>query len=219
MTKKEEYSIGTLAEMAEVTTRTIRYYVAEGLLSAPEGSGRAASYTQEHLARLRFIKILKDEFLPLQEIGMLLASLDYQAVVDLLEEKRKSEPPPTPTPNSAKEYLQTLLHPSPDSEQSKTLMRHKVQAHQTDPDKKRDSSLLFRRGISEAHLKENSEEGLKETVRPTNPPATTHWQRIEITPDVELHIRGGGDQPDFWSKINQFIKIARQILSSIIILS
>ena len=90
------YTIGELARAADVTKRTIRYYVAQGLLPPPYGSGRAATYSSEHLYRLELIKLLKQEFLPLSEIKTLLDGLDDRAVRYLVSEKR--QPPPAPAP-------------------------------------------------------------------------------------------------------------------------
>jgi len=60
-------TIQELADRAEVTTRTIRYYVEQGVLPPPE-RGRPAEYTEEHVARLALIKRLKEQYLPLEEI-------------------------------------------------------------------------------------------------------------------------------------------------------
>jgi DNA-binding transcriptional MerR regulator len=52
----------TLAEVAEASgllERTIRFYIARGLLDGPIKGGRAAAYTAEHVARLERIKHLQ----------------------------------------------------------------------------------------------------------------------------------------------------------------
>jgi DNA-binding transcriptional MerR regulator len=63
-----EYSIGELAEEAGVSTRTIRYYVSEGLLPPPVGAGPNSRYTDAHLRQLGIIGRLKEQYLPLREI-------------------------------------------------------------------------------------------------------------------------------------------------------
>jgi DNA-binding transcriptional MerR regulator len=63
-----EYSIGELAEEAGVSTRTIRYYVSEGLLPPPVGAGPNSRYTDAHLSQLGIIGRLKEQYLPLREI-------------------------------------------------------------------------------------------------------------------------------------------------------
>lgn len=76
------YSLDELTELADVTTRTVRYYIAEGLLPPPATIGRNASYTQEHLDRLRLIARLKEEYLPLKEIRARLQSMTPQQIRD-----------------------------------------------------------------------------------------------------------------------------------------
>jgi DNA-binding transcriptional MerR regulator len=60
--------IAELAQRAGVTPRTIRYYVAEGLLPPPGGRGQRRAYGQQHLDRLDAIRQLKAAYLPLHEI-------------------------------------------------------------------------------------------------------------------------------------------------------
>ncbi|HMO04721.1 MAG TPA: MerR family transcriptional regulator [Kiritimatiellia bacterium] len=66
--------IGELAAASGVTRRTIRYYVAIGLLTPPAGTGPRRFYNEEHLERLRRIRIMKEQFLPLDEIKRRLAA-------------------------------------------------------------------------------------------------------------------------------------------------
>lgn len=66
----EEYSLSDLAEKSGQPPRTIRFYIARGLLSGPEGAGRTARYTRAHLDRLRRIAELKAAGLTLSEISL-----------------------------------------------------------------------------------------------------------------------------------------------------
>ena len=62
----------TLAELSEESStpaRTIRFYIARGLLDGPVKAGRGAVYTAEHLARLEKIKELQAEGRMLAEIA------------------------------------------------------------------------------------------------------------------------------------------------------
>jgi DNA-binding transcriptional MerR regulator len=61
----------TLAELSEesgIPARTIRFYIARGLLDGPVKAGRGAVYTAEHLARIEKIKNLQAEGRMLAEI-------------------------------------------------------------------------------------------------------------------------------------------------------
>ena len=63
-----ELSLHELAERAGVPPRTVRYYIARGLMEGPSGPGRAASYGARHLERLEEIRRLKAEGRSLNEI-------------------------------------------------------------------------------------------------------------------------------------------------------
>jgi DNA-binding transcriptional MerR regulator len=71
----------TLAEVAEasgVPARTIRFYIARGLLDGPIKAGRGAAYTPEHLARLERVKSLQVEGRTLSEIGRILGGVEVE---------------------------------------------------------------------------------------------------------------------------------------------
>ena len=71
------YGVEELAELLnrevgdprdEVSRRTIRYFVQEGLLQEPYGLGRGKHYGPEHLQRLREIRDLQKKGLSLGEV-------------------------------------------------------------------------------------------------------------------------------------------------------
>jgi DNA-binding transcriptional MerR regulator len=80
----ERLTLGELTAAADVSVRTVRYYIAEGLLPPPEGSGPASAYTQGHLDRLRLIQRLKEAYLPLKEIRRRLSGLSDDEVRSVL---------------------------------------------------------------------------------------------------------------------------------------
>ena len=53
---EKTYTLLELAEAANISGRTIRYYIAMGVLRNPVQRGCNAHYTDEHLERLRSIK-------------------------------------------------------------------------------------------------------------------------------------------------------------------
>jgi DNA-binding transcriptional MerR regulator len=85
MPPDSEYSLQDLADLAGATPRTIRYYIAQGLLASPGRVGPGTTYTDGHLNRLRLIKRLQREHLPLAEIRSRLAALDDATVATLVE--------------------------------------------------------------------------------------------------------------------------------------
>ncbi len=58
-----------LADESGVPARTIRYYIARGVLDGPAGAGRSASYGSKHLGRLREIQRRQDGGETLAEIS------------------------------------------------------------------------------------------------------------------------------------------------------
>ena len=74
----QTYRLSELADAAGVTPRTVRYYIAQGLLSSPGRLGAGTRYGREHLDRLHRIRDLQDQGLSLAEI------------------RDRQEPPPAP---------------------------------------------------------------------------------------------------------------------------
>jgi DNA-binding transcriptional MerR regulator len=81
----DEMTLAELADASGLAARTIRFYIARGLLDGPVKAGRAAAYTPEHLARLEKIKKLQAQGRMLSEIGRSLSGA----------EPKKSAAPPT----------------------------------------------------------------------------------------------------------------------------
>jgi DNA-binding transcriptional MerR regulator len=68
---RDGWTLAGLAAESGVPARTIRFYIARGLLAAPAIAGRGAFYGQEHLERLREIRGLQAKGLSLAQIGLL----------------------------------------------------------------------------------------------------------------------------------------------------
>jgi len=62
-------SLAELSEESSIPARTIRFYIARGLLNGPLKAGRGAVYTAEHLARLEKIKEMQAQGRMLAEIA------------------------------------------------------------------------------------------------------------------------------------------------------
>lgn len=75
----EEKSLAELAETTGIPARTIRFYIARGLLPGPVKAGRGAVYTGAHLRRLEKIKALQGEGRHLAEIASLLDGAAVEA--------------------------------------------------------------------------------------------------------------------------------------------
>jgi DNA-binding transcriptional MerR regulator len=198
MPTDNEYTLQDLADLAEVTPRTIRYYVAQGLLPSPDRVGPGALYGPGHLGRLRLIRRLQREHLPLGDIRGRLGSLDDAAVLALAESG-----PAAPPPSSASAYIQSVLAgpplarrlsegPPPASYQAMPALRA-APAAMSAPD-------LFQVPGSGP-------------LPPTETPVAdrSQWDRIALVPDVELHVRRPISRR-LNKQVERLIAIAHQLL-------
>lgn len=176
---QSEYWISELAALSGVSTRTIRYYIQEGLLPQPEIRGKYAVFTDEYMHRLRLIKLMKDAYLPLNRIKELLDSLTESQFVPLLEAFEKD-------PISAMGSLQApRVFNQPSSSQAdlnKTV--------------ENDALHYIHRLRGEKSVAEKTAEYGSNTSRqppsPTSqvcPPVTEEWRRIPLAAGLELHVR------------------------------
>lgn len=105
----QAFDLAQLSALAGVSTRTVRYYIQQGLLPSPEARGPGAHYGPEHLDRLRLIRRLQREHLPLAEIRLRIESLNPDEVRRLLDIA------PSHKRSSASDYVRGVLSEAPRS--------------------------------------------------------------------------------------------------------
>ena len=93
------FSIGSLAEAAGVSRRTVRFYVQGELLEPPVGLGRGAHYTEAHLARLMQIKSWQEQGVPLEAIRAWLEAQTLPARGAGRREQRRADVAASPALN------------------------------------------------------------------------------------------------------------------------
>jgi DNA-binding transcriptional MerR regulator len=136
--------------------RTIRYYLAEGLIQpADEKQGTASVFSYKNLLQLVAVKKLQAEHLPIRKIRELVTDKDEQHLESLLGvsgsvRKRTDD-------KEAKRYLESLLVPSLAFGRVKSAPQDAAPFSSTAATPRSDSSAS--------------------------------WQRVEIEPGLELHIR------------------------------
>jgi DNA-binding transcriptional MerR regulator len=106
MPTEATYTIADLARLSGLNVRTIRYYLAQGLIPASGESGPGAHYGDGHLDRLRLTKRLQAQHLPLSEIRGRLAELSDEDVAGLVAVDVETPAPPV---TSALEYVRSVL--------------------------------------------------------------------------------------------------------------
>ncbi len=216
MPTENEYSLQDLADLADVSPRTIRYYVAQGLLPSPGQVGPGARYTDGHLARLRLIRRLQREHLPLAEIRTRLAGLDDATIASLVESEA-----PRPPDSSALDYIRGVLGgsgmPSAPRLSSEGLVAPASRAILAQP-------LVRSQTPERVAEPEAAYLRIEETPTPAEPlaapTATTpteptiqrsQWDRIALSPDIELNIRRPLSRQQN-KRVERLIAIAHELL-------
>jgi DNA-binding transcriptional MerR regulator len=196
VTHEPRHSLTELADLAGVTPRTVRYYLAQGLLPGVGQTGPGSKYDDRHLARLRLIKRLQAEHLPLAEIRRQLDGLADQQILELA-----GNPAPGPPIDSALEYVRTILGGP-------------VRATGAPAQLTRSPTLSATPGVGLAS------EGT-EPYRPApaasssgptlSPVERSQWERIALAPDIELHIRRPLSRAQN-KGVDRLVTIARELL-------
>ena len=187
MPSEPEYSLQDLADLADVTPRTVRFYVAQGILPSPGRVGPGAIYGPGHLARLKLIRRLQREHLPLAEIRARLAGLADGAVQALVDA------PTAPSPaGSASDYIRNVL--------GESLQRHAA-------------APAMRAFAPQPLIAPGPVPPLSPFEPRIEPPAPdrSQWDRIVLVPDVELHVRRPLTR-HLNKRVDRLIAIARELL-------
>lgn len=104
--RESRYDLKALCAEAAVTPRTVHFYIQAGLLRPAGTPGPGARYDDGHLARLRLIRLLQKEHLPLAEIRKRLETLsDVEAENVLLEHGSQRNG----RQSSALDYIRSVL--------------------------------------------------------------------------------------------------------------
>jgi len=169
-----EQARGTVTSVPD--ERTIRYYLAEGLIQTPEEKqGTASVFGYLNLLQLVTVKKLQAEHLPIRKIRELVAGKSEQELEALLgvggalgKRSRDTE---------AKRYLESLLAPA---------------------------SLNSAPAAPPPALRAK-----QSSAPPTQESGQSHsWQRVEIEPGLELHIRSDYSPPPTTGKTRSLLEKA-----------
>jgi DNA-binding transcriptional MerR regulator len=101
-----EFDLKTLCEKADVTPRTVHFYVQQGLLPPAGAPGPGARYGEGHVARLRLIRLLQKQHLPLAEIAKRLKGLSDRQVEQIVTEAHERR---AAARGSALDYVRGVL--------------------------------------------------------------------------------------------------------------
>ncbi len=208
----ENYSIGKLAKEAGVSVRTIRFYIDEGLLPAPQVHGRNTFYDDEYLDRLKLIRRLKDAFLPLREIRQKMQGLQIEEVRELLSNQEfpadypSSNIPETALMEKTPRAFNTIRESTnPEGENAAEYIARILDAHATprnpNPVRQRNAPVPeSASGTPPATVlqtpparREKTPRAIEPAIQPKSTPGIrphtqSSWQRIVLIPGIELHV-------------------------------
>jgi DNA-binding transcriptional MerR regulator len=167
-------TIDELAERVDVPVRTIRFYISEGLLPGPGSRGKSATYGEDHVIRLRLIRRLAEQRVPLTKIAELVGDLSLDEARALLaqEERRASELETAEASGSPKNYVAALLRDAQAAREAPAPPRKQIA------------------GLSSKPLRPAREPVDVQPYAPTPSAPTEAWRRWALAPGVELHVRG-----------------------------
>jgi DNA-binding transcriptional MerR regulator len=74
------FSLDELCVLVEMNKRKVRFYIQKGLLDRPDGTGKGAFYTHQHLEQLLAIRKWKDAGLSLERIQEILGDAQQDAL-------------------------------------------------------------------------------------------------------------------------------------------
>ncbi len=199
-------TLGELTEMAEVSTRTVRYYISEGLLPPPLSTGSKASYGSDHLNRLLLIGRLKAAYWPLREIRRHLDGLTAHEIEALLQQSEQidelsHQSIAHPHTEGAAEYIDRVLNRESGPVLQQRIMKRSRTYAATSPDQTISQSPVREPPHIDQSNASAVEAGDRNDIDET-------WNRIALSADVEILIRSSAykrqrDQIDWlvnWSK-------------------
>lgn len=202
------YALTELADLAGVTPRTVRFYLSQGLLPSPGTTGPGVKYGEEHLDRLRLIRRLQREHLPLAEIRSRLSGLDGDEVARAVRLSDGPGTEPVDPSDTALDYVRRLLQPAGGygaSSPRRMAMAAEAPApaYATVPHAARPASAAPASPAAPASS--------SAPASPTPSIERSQWERIVLTPDIELHVRRPLSRPQS-RKVDRLVSIARELL-------
>lgn len=182
------YTLTELADLAGVTPRTVRFYLAQGLLPTVGVAGPGAKYDDAHLARLRVIRRLQSQHQPLAEIRNQLDSLDDAAILAIAGEPNLELPP-----DSALAYIRRVTMPAQMVSEASMARAYRVAS------------------VDPSAPTAPAEPALSAAPDPMPRMERSQWERVALGPDIELHIRRPLPRSTA-KRVDRLVEIARDLL-------
>jgi DNA-binding transcriptional MerR regulator len=215
-----EHTISELSALSGLSVRTIRYYLAQGLIPSAGMEGPATRYPEATLARLRLISRLRDAHLPLAEIRKQLLALSDDQAIALAGTPAEPEPA-----GSALDYVRAVLggsrtevSPSPPAMRAPGVFATPLNSAGM-PRVARPELAGAPAGLPAPSLPAAPAAPVPAAAAadaPTSAPGEaafgqrSQWERVAITDDIELHVRRPLSRRDN-RLVERLVAFARQL--------
>ena len=156
-----DFDINELCDRADVTPRTVHFYVQQGLLPPAGTPGPGARYTDGHVSRIKLIRLLQKQHLPLSEIAKRTKALTDEQVNGLIAETKQRR---TEGRGTALDYVRSVL--------SESRVAGNLAA-----------------GISLQAVDSRDRLRQPSSTPMAHGPARSQWERFTLAEGMELHIR------------------------------
>jgi len=178
-----DFDITELCEHADATPRTVHFYVQQGLLPPAGSPGPGARYSVGHVARIKLIRLLQKQHLPLAEIARRTKGLSDEQIAALIAEtkQRRAE-----ERGSALDYVRSVL-----AEARTRGHATQTPAPQTTPRR----PAMPMDAVSAPAMAERSQ-----------------WERYTLADGMELHVRRPLSRVE-QRKLDKLMAAARTILT------
>lgn len=196
-----------LVKATDVSERTIRYYIQEGVLPPPSGSGPASRYGVEHLTRLSLVRRFKAALLPLNQIKQLFDELlpeELEQVADQFHHELTTTHPVLDAQNQTG-AVSVAGYPTSGIANQRPAVDKPLE--------------IFR--PPDANLAESTGDLPTVQERWTQPKPTDlevlslagRWDRITLAPGLEIHYEAGGpqDTEEGRKRLAQLVELAMQL--------
>ena len=165
-TGNEGVTLKDLADASGISERTIRFYIVNGLLLGADVAGPQARYPEENLSRLKGISLAQD------------AGWQLARVREWFERGAPDDESPRPKPRDP------ATGPTRLSSNSKAAPKEQQAPLPFFERRRPDSSKASNAAVEAEAVDDDEHRGIGASLL-----TRSSWQRIELEPGVELHVR------------------------------
>lgn len=169
--------LSELCDHTQESARTVRFYILSGLLAGSSGTGPQARYPRSNIARVRLIRAMQAQGLSLAKVREALERRTDDEIEALVADPG-SDAVTQPGPDAADPQTRARAY----TEDLVQLLVHGVRSRSSSPHG-------IAEGAQPAPPPRDPRGAKTRSPQPRGQQTRSHWERIELHPDIELHVR------------------------------